>query len=103
MAKRNDLPHIEADTNHPTSAERDLLSAILMRAIADVVGDATLTKSEITKARRWMFLHKKMPSDLESIPFTFPWICLELGLDPNKIRTGLLRGKIKLGSHAVRH
>lgn len=58
--------------------ERNLLMAILERAILDYVGN---DKKELEEAGDWLF------GDLENYQhdeFSFPWLCEQLDLDPQK-------------------
>ncbi len=61
--------------NFTGSPERNLLMAVLERAILDLVGNDSMEASE---AEKWLFGEVETPSFR---PFTFPWLCQELDLD----------------------
>lgn len=61
--------------------ERDLLVAVLQRAILDYVGSGEVLRSE---AGEWLF------DDAEHA-FSFPWVCGHLGLEPEAVRVNLGR------------
>lgn len=54
--------------------ERNLLMAILERAILDFVGN---DQREVTAAEEWIFGE----DDTEEDEFSFPWLCQQLDLD----------------------
>ncbi|RMD86394.1 MAG: hypothetical protein D6808_03430 [Candidatus Dadabacteria bacterium] len=60
------------------SPERNLLMAIIERALLDLTGN---NYEEAEAAREWLFEEVENPH-LE--PFTFQWICIQLDLDPKK-------------------
>lgn len=53
--------------------ERNLLVAMLERAVFDFYGDQKIEKQE---AAEWLF----GPGDLD-LPFTFQWVCAQLEID----------------------
>ena len=62
--------------NEKGTPERNLLMAILERAILDFVGNDV---KEMEDAEEWFF------TDLDDPPldeFSFPWLCQQLDLDP---------------------
>ena len=65
--------------NERGTPERNLLMAILERAILDYVGN---DKKELECAREWLFEHGETAPYSE---FSFPWLCHQLDLDPDKI------------------
>ena len=82
MGNNVKVPGIERDgadqfeaPNLTGSPERNLLMAILERAILDYVGNDS---REVTSAEEWLFEEVNSPSFDE---FTFPWVCQELDLD----------------------
>lgn len=65
--------------NGTGTPERNLLMAVLERAILDYVGN---DDKEVTSAAQWLFEELDRPSFDK---FTFPWICQELDLDFRRI------------------
>ena len=61
--------------NFTGSPERNLLMAVLERAILDLVGN---DQAESAEAEKWIFGELEDPSFRV---FTFPWLCQELDLD----------------------
>ena len=61
------------------TAERNLLMAVLERAIRDFVGNSC---EESESARKWLFDLKD-----DADPFTFKWVCHQLDLQPIKVLT----------------
>lgn len=68
----------------PVKPERNLLAAVLARAICDAFGTAHCDRHEIRSARQWLFgqLTPKRP-------FSFAWVCLHLDLDPISLQESL--------------
>lgn len=63
------------------SPERNLLAAILQRAVMDAFNESMDIKSHIkSDARVWLFLSKRTDS------FSFLWIMEQLELDPVSFR-----------------
>jgi hypothetical protein len=63
--------------------ERLLLTAVLDRAIRDV-----LWMPRITEAREWIGLDERLTDDTAE-PWTFSWVCLHLGIDTDELRCAL--------------
>ena len=80
--------------NETGSPERNLLMAVLERAILDLVGN-DLKESE--EAERWIFGDIEDPSFDE---FTFPWVCQELDLDCRRTAE-MIRAIPKRGSSRI--
>ena len=67
------------ERNLTGTSERNLLMAILERAIIDYVGNS---RKEANDAEEWMFGEG---SDSLYIDFSFAWVCHQLDLDPQHI------------------
>ena len=80
--------------NQTGTPERNLLMAILERAILDYVGNDS---REVEEAEEWLFGEIRKPSYQA---FTFPWICQELDLDYRKI-SGKIKAMPKRGSQRI--
>jgi hypothetical protein len=65
--------------NESGSPDRNLLMAILERAILDYVGNDA---KELQDAEHWIFADLEEPGFEE---FSFPWLCQQLDLDMDKI------------------
>lgn len=65
------------ESHCPVKAERNLLAAVLSRAICDAFGTAHCERHVIRSARQWLF-GKLMPKQ----PFSFSWVATHLDLDP---------------------
>ena len=63
--------------------ERNLLVAMLERALLDYFGNQEIERSE---ADDWLFDERADEND----EFSFPWICAHLELDPERVRNRLL-------------
>ena len=64
--------------------ERNLLAAVLSRAICDAFGTAHCERHVVRSARRWIF------SQLTpKIPFSFAWVALHLDLEPLSLQESL--------------
>lgn len=75
------------DYEEPTSpvrSERNLLAAVLSRAICDAFGSAKCEAHLIRAARVWLFA-PLMPSK----PFTFAWVARGLDLDARDLQDRL--------------
>lgn len=92
------LTDIDADelfgpVNHTGTPERNLLMAVLTRAILDYVGN---DRREIESATEWIFAADEQGDDFET-PYTFRWLCQQLDLDradiAEKIKRMPKRGK----------
>ena len=78
ISSRLNGPEHETPVNH--APERRLLAAMLERAILDLRCNTDLTKqNDARESLLWM----ETPG---LSPFSFEWICLELGLDPVQTR-----------------
>lgn len=61
--------------------ERNLLAAVLGRAILDLYGDTVTDRIIVARARNWL----NGPLDFEQ-EFSFAWVAKQLDLDPVTIR-----------------
>ena len=88
MAANRFSPEREEDSESysPVKAERNLLAAVLARAICDAFGTAHCERHIVRSARQWLF-GKLTPKR----PFSFAWVALHLDLDPISLQ-GSLRG-----------
>lgn len=79
---------LNSSSNPKGTPERNLLMAILERAILDYVGNET---AEVEKAQKWIFgsnnFCNKNSDDYD--PLSFYWVCTELDLDPEKIAAAI--------------
>ena len=73
-----------AENNSAIKPERNLLAAVLSRAICDAFGTAHCERHIVRSARRWIF-SKLTPKE----PFSFAWIALHLDLDPVELQNNL--------------
>lgn len=91
----------------PVRPEKNLLAAVLERAIADILSN--LTDDEAQKSRRdaedWLFYGPLEGSIFDLEPFSFAWVCQHLGLDAlawrkriRSIKQGSIRYQ-RLGNH----
>jgi hypothetical protein len=72
--------------------ERNLLVAILERAILDAVGIGRCNDpKDIRQARFWI-----MDEPLDNEPFTLGWICEHLDLEPKQIRDLYIKARSRL-------
>lgn len=67
----------DVEAHSPVKPERNLLAAVLARAICDAFGTAHCERHVVRSARQWLF-GKLMPKR----PFSFAWVALHLDLDP---------------------
>lgn len=67
----------DSESASPVKPERNLLAAVLARAICDAFGTAHCERHIVRSARQWLF-GKLTPKR----PFSFAWVCLHLDLDP---------------------
>lgn len=88
----NKMPVLDADSdalfespNMTGTPERNLLMAILERAMLDYVGN---DEKEAQAAKDWIFgdLEESRPTE-----FSFPWVCGQLDLDTLKIAQRIKR------------
>ncbi|NMC62054.1 MAG: hypothetical protein GYA55_02695 [SAR324 cluster bacterium] len=68
----------------PVKPERNLLAAVLARAICDAFGTAHCERHIVRSARQWLF-GKLTPKR----PFSFAWVALHLDLDPLALQESL--------------
>ncbi len=68
----------------PVKAERNLLAAVLARAICDAFGTAHCERHIVRSARQWLF-GKLTPKKA----FSFAWVALHLDLDPIALQDSL--------------
>jgi len=80
--------------NHTGTPERNLLMAILERAILDLVGN---DPKESEDAETWLFGDLENPTYSE---FSFPWLCQELDLEYAKT-AAMIRGIPKRGDSRI--
>ena len=97
-SKRALSPAIDEDAfalfeepNFTGTPERNLLMAILERAIRDYVGNS---EQEANEAQTWLFDKTDAPQQ----EFSFVWICQQLDLIPEKI-SGIIEAMPKRGEH----
>ena len=72
--------------------EQRLLFAILERAVRDFLGNR---QQDLISARDWLF---DLGEDAAKSPFSFDWVCEELGID-----VGQFRSRLKKAEMSVRH
>jgi hypothetical protein len=79
-------PDIDEDleAQSPVKPERNLLSAVLARAICDAFGTAHCERHIVRSARQWIF-GKMTPK----ITFSFAWVATHLDLDPIALQNTL--------------
>jgi hypothetical protein len=65
------------EATSPVKPERNLLAAVLARAICDAFGTAHCERHIVRSARQWLF-GKLTPTK----SFSFAWVALHLDLDP---------------------
>ena len=74
----------DLEVQSPVKPERNLLAAVLARAICDAFGTAHCERHVVRSSRQWLF-GKLTPK----IPFSFAWVCLHLDLDPVSLQDSL--------------
>ena len=72
------------ESQSPVKPERNLLAAVLARAICDAFGTAHCERHVVRSARQWLF-GKLTPKR----PFSFAWVALHLDLDPVSLQESL--------------
>ncbi len=72
------------EAHSPVKPERNLLAAVLARAICDAFGTAHCERHIVRSARQWLF-GKLTPKK----PFSFAWVALHLDLDPISLQESL--------------
>lgn len=78
------MPEDEVEASSPVKPERNLLAAVLARAICDAFGTAHCERHIVRSARQWLF-GKLTPTE----PFSFAWVALHLDLDPAQLQDSL--------------
>lgn len=91
--ERDPLAHLELP-NETGTPERNLLMAILERAILDYVGNDS---REVEEADFWLFSDLIDPRFEQ---FSFPWVCQQLDLDHTKI-AAKIKEMPKRGSNRI--
>ena len=76
--------HEDSESTSPVKAERNLLAAVLARAICDAFGTAHCERHIVRSARQWLF-GKLTPKR----SFSFAWVALHLDLDPIALQDSL--------------
>jgi hypothetical protein len=74
----------EIEAHSPVKPERNLLAAVLARAICDAFGTAHCERHVVRSARQWLF-GKLTPKK----SFSFAWVALHLDLDPVALQESL--------------
>jgi hypothetical protein len=72
------------ESHSPVKPERNLLAAVLARAICDAFGTAHCERHIVRSARQWLF-GKLTPKR----PFSFAWVALYLDLEPVALQESL--------------
>lgn len=72
------------EASSPVKPERNLLAAVLARAICDAFGTAHCERHIVRSARQWLF-GKLTPTKA----FSFAWVALHLDLDPVQLQDTL--------------
>lgn len=72
------------EAHSPVKPERNLLAAVLARAICDAFGTAHCERHVVRSARQWLF-GKLTPKR----PFSFAWVALHLDLEPVSLQDTL--------------
>jgi hypothetical protein len=74
----------DSEASSPVKPERNLLAAVLARAICDAFGTAHCERHIVRSARQWLF-GKLTPKK----SFSFAWVALHLDLDPVSLQESL--------------
>lgn len=74
----------DVEAQSPVKPERNLLAAVLARAICDAFGTAHCERHIVRSSRQWLF-GKLTPKE----PFSFAWVALHLDLDPVSLQESL--------------
>jgi len=74
----------DVEASSPVKPERNLLAAVLARAVCDAFGTAHCERHVVRSARQWLF-GKLTPKE----PFSFAWVALHLDLDPVALQENL--------------
>lgn len=109
MSSENKLPRLSADSatlyeepNLRGTPERNLILAILERAILDYVGN---NEKEAKKAENWIFDsndddNKNLSDENLTDDFSFEWVCQQLDLEPTRIAR-IIKEMPKRGNNRV--
>ncbi len=94
FASELEVSEVFGPVNLTGTPERNLLMAILVRAILDFVGN---NSQEAEEAEEWLFAGSSRDEDE---PYTFAWLCQQLDLDKfsiaEKIRAMPKRGNRRI-------
>lgn len=74
----------DSENSSPVKPERNLLAAVLARAICDAFGTAQCERHVVRSARQWIFSEMT-----PTIPFSFAWLALQLDLEPAELQVTL--------------
>jgi hypothetical protein len=74
----------DQEQQSPVKPERNLLAAVLARAICDAFGTAHCERHVVRSARQWLF-GKLTPKRA----FSFAWVAMHLDLDPVSLQSTL--------------
>lgn len=74
----------QSGANRAVKPERNLLAAVLARAICDAFGNAQCDRHVVRSARQWLF-GKLTPTRA----FSFAWVAQHLDLDPGALQITL--------------
>ena len=74
----------EKQSRSQVKPERNLLAAVLARAICDAFGTTHCERHIVRSARRWIF-GKLTPKEA----FSFAWVALHLDLEPVELQNNL--------------
>lgn len=74
----------DLDSQSPVKPERNLLAAVLARAICDAFGTAHCERHVVRSARQWLF-GKLTPKK----SFSFAWVAIHLDLEPIQLQQTL--------------
>lgn len=74
----------DSEAQSPVKPERNLLAAVLARAICDAFGTAHCERHVVRSARQWLF-GKLTPKK----PFSFAWVAMHLDLEPRALQESL--------------
>jgi len=72
------------ETHSPVKPERNLLAAVLARAICDAFGTAHCERHVVRSARQWLFGTLTPKQE-----FSFSWVATHLDLDPVTLQESL--------------
>lgn len=104
MSSENKLPKLDADSvalyeepNVRGTPERNLILAILERAILDYVGNDA---KEAKRAENWIFDSEEEFNENLTDNFSFEWVCQQLDLEPEKI-SRIIKEMPKRGKNRV--